>query len=140
MADPRPGAGRGRGEDQPLGGTRMLTFLTLAVVVTALYFGRDVLVPLALAVLLSFMLAPAVHWLRHIRAGRVAAVAVTVVVAFLAISAFAAIVAEEISLLGPELPEYRYNIEFEAASAPQGDTASTRRRRASPGRRRAEEV
>jgi predicted PurR-regulated permease PerM len=119
MADPLPSAGRGRGEDQPLGGTGMLTFLTLAVVVTALYFGRSVLVPLALAVLLSFMLAPAVHWLRHMRAGRVAAVAVTVVVAFLAISAFAAIVAEEISLLGPELPEYRYNIESKLRALPR---------------------
>ncbi|HXC13734.1 MAG TPA: AI-2E family transporter, partial [Stellaceae bacterium] len=78
MADVPPGAERGRSDDQSRGVTGMLTFLTLTLVVTALYFGREVLVPFALAVLLSFMLAPAVHWLRHLRAGRVAAVAVTV--------------------------------------------------------------
>ena len=88
MADVPPGAERGRSDDQSRGVTGMLTFLTLALVVAALYFGREVLVPFALAVLLSFLLAPAVHWLRHLRAGRVAAVAVTVLVAFLAIFAF----------------------------------------------------
>jgi predicted PurR-regulated permease PerM len=91
----------------------------LALIVAALYFGREVLVPLALAVLLSFLLAPAVQWLRHFRVGRVPAVAVTVVVAFLAIFAFAAVVAEEISLLGPELPEYQYNLETKLRALPK---------------------
>jgi predicted PurR-regulated permease PerM len=36
-----------------------------AVVVAALYFGRQVLVPIALAILLSFVLSPAVRLLQH---------------------------------------------------------------------------
>ncbi|HUC71050.1 MAG TPA: AI-2E family transporter [Stellaceae bacterium] len=118
MADGLPGAGRGRNEDQARGLGGVLTFLTLVLVITALYFGREVLVPFALAVLLSFLLAPAVRGLRRLRAGRVTAVGATVLVAFLAIFAFAAVVAEEISLLGPQLPEYRANIELKLRALP----------------------
>jgi predicted PurR-regulated permease PerM len=35
------------------------------LVVAFLLFARDVIVPITLAVLLSFLLAPAVRWLRH---------------------------------------------------------------------------
>ncbi len=119
MADQLPGIGGGRRDDQPGSVAGMLTFLILALIVAALYFGREVLVPLALAVLLSFLLAPAVHWLRHFRVGRVSAVAVTVLVAFLAIFAFAAVVTEEISLLGPELPEYQHNLELKLRALPK---------------------
>jgi predicted PurR-regulated permease PerM len=119
MTDPLPpSAGRGRGDVPPPGLAGVLTFLTLGLVVAALYFAREVLVPLALAVLLSFLLAPAVRWLRHMRAGRVTAVAVTVLIAFQVILAFGAIVVEEMSLLGPALPEYRHNIESKLRSLP----------------------
>ena len=119
MVDPvAPGAARGGENVQPRGGAGMLTFLTLGVIVAALYFAREVLVPIALAVLLSFLLAPAVRWLRHLRAGRVTAVAVTVLIAFQIILAFALIVGEEMSLLGPELPEYRHNIELKLQALP----------------------
>jgi predicted PurR-regulated permease PerM len=119
MADPLPSPGRGRGDLPSPDFAGVLTFLTLGFVVAALYFAREVLVPVALAVLLSFLLAPAVHWLRHMRAGRVAAVAVTVLVAFLVIVGFGAIVGEEISQLGPALPEYRHNIELKLRSLPK---------------------
>ena len=109
----------GRGEEQTRGLAGMLTFLTLGLVVAALYFAREVLVPLALAVLLSFLLAPAVRLLRRLRAGRVTAVGLTVVVAFLAIFAFGGVVAEEISLLGPHLPEYQHNIEVKLRALPR---------------------
>ena len=69
MADPVPPSTVRANDIRPHGGAGMLTFLTLGVIVAALYFAREVLVPLALAVLLSFLLAPAVRWLRHLRAG-----------------------------------------------------------------------
>lgn len=97
----------------------MLTFLTLGLVVAALYVAREVFVPFALAVLLSFLLAPAVRWLRRMRVGRVTAVALIVAAAFLAVLGFAGIIAEEISLLGPQLPQYRYNIEAKLRAIPQ---------------------
>ena len=58
----------------------MLPILTAGVVVAFLYFARDVVVPVTLAVLLSFLLAPAVRGLRRLGMGRVAAVSFTVLV------------------------------------------------------------
>jgi predicted PurR-regulated permease PerM len=114
-----PSAGGSRVEVQPSERSGILTFLTAGLVIAALYFGREVLVPLALAVLLSFLLAPAVHWLRHLRAGRVTAVALTVLVAFQIVVGFGAVVVEEMSLLGPALPEYRHNIESKLRALPK---------------------
>ena len=42
-----------------------------AITIAGLYFARPVLEPLALAALLSLMLAPAVHWLNQHGLGRV---------------------------------------------------------------------
>ena len=94
------------------------TLLTVGVVVAFLYFARDVVVPIALAVLLSFLLAPAVRWLRRWHLGRVTAVALTVLLAFLVMLGFAAIVVQEISSLAQQLPEYRSNLETKIRSLP----------------------
>jgi predicted PurR-regulated permease PerM len=51
--------------------------------VALLYFARDIIVPITLALLLSFLLLPIVRTLRRLRIGRVTAVAVTVLFAFL---------------------------------------------------------
>jgi predicted PurR-regulated permease PerM len=95
-----------------------LTAVVSGVVIAGLYFAREILVPFTLAVLLSFLLAPAVRWLRGIGAGRVAAVAITALVAFVAIFGLAAIFTQEVSSLGPKLPEYRYNIEAKIRTLP----------------------
>src|SRR5208282_2687971 len=109
VADP-PSRAYGRGASPvPSGFFGVLTVLTAGVVVAFLYFAREVIVPITLAVLLSFLLTPAVRWLRRLRMGRVAAVALTVLIAFLAMLGFAAIVVQEISSLAQQLPEYRSN-------------------------------
>jgi predicted PurR-regulated permease PerM len=94
----------------------MLPILTAGVVVAFLYFARDIVVPATLAVLLSFLLAPAVRGLRRLGMGRLAAVSFTVLVAFLAMLGFAAIVVQEASSLAEQIPEYRYNIEVKVRS------------------------
>jgi predicted PurR-regulated permease PerM len=99
----------------PLG---VLTLLAVGLVVAFLYFARDVVVPIALAVLLSFLLFPAVRWLRRWHLGRVTAVALTVLIAFLVMIGFAAIVVQEISSLAQQLPEYRANLETKIRSLP----------------------
>jgi predicted PurR-regulated permease PerM len=119
MADRSADTGGGHGDGTARALSSMLTFLTLGLVVAALYFAREVLVPFALAVLLSFLLAPAVRVLRRLRAGRVSAVAAVVLVAFVAIFGFGAIVAEEISQLGPQLPQYQSNIETKLRALPK---------------------
>jgi len=51
---------------------RNTSVVALLVVTAVLHFARDVLIPLALAILLSFLLAPAVRRLERRKLGRVA--------------------------------------------------------------------
>jgi predicted PurR-regulated permease PerM len=96
----------------------ILIVLTIGLVVAFLYFARDLVVPIALAVLLSFLLAPAVRWLRRWHIGKVTAVSLTVLIAFLAIIGFSAVVVQELSSLAQQLPEYRSNLEAKIRSLP----------------------
>jgi predicted PurR-regulated permease PerM len=59
----------------------LLTLAVAVVVVAGLYLGRTVLIPITLAVLLSFLLAPIVNLLRRIHLGRVLSVIVAVLLA-----------------------------------------------------------
>ena len=60
----------------------MLTLASIAVVTGALYLAKGVLVPLTLAVLLSFLLSPICDRLERWRVGRIPAVVVTAMLAF----------------------------------------------------------
>ena len=118
MAEEPPRA-YGHGLSQiPSGFSGVLILLTVGLVVAFLYFARDVIVPIALAILLSFLLAPAVRWLRRWHIGRVTAATLTVLIAFLAMIGFSAVVVQEISSLAEQLPEYRSNLEAKIRSLP----------------------
>ena len=118
MADQAPEFdGRARA-DFPPAVFAMIAVLVTATVTAILYFAREVFVPITLAVLLSFLLAPAVRWLRRLRVGRITAVVLTVMVAFLAIAGFAAVVIGEVSSLAQQLPEYQYNLDTKIRSFP----------------------
>src|SRR5689334_23387063 len=54
--------------------SRMLTLAGIVVVVVGLYFGRRVLIPLALSIVLSFLATPLVSLLERLRLGRVLSV------------------------------------------------------------------
>ena len=94
------------------------------IVVGALYFGRDVFVPLALAGLLCFALAPLITALRRRGLPRTPAVITVVILAFLGIFAFGFVVAGQVYQLGASLPRYEYNIREKVrslqSSAPGG--------------------
>jgi predicted PurR-regulated permease PerM len=80
-----------------------------AIIIAGLYFGREILVPIALALLLSFVLAPGVRWLgRHI--GRIASVLVMVAFAFIVILGIGAVVTTQIGILAGNLPRYESTI------------------------------
>src|SRR5947199_690747 len=81
-----------------------------AIVVVGLYFARPVLEPIALAMLLALMLAPAVRWLYLRGIGRAAAVFATVLFAFIVIAGFAAAVGAEGVTFARKLPQYEDNI------------------------------
>jgi predicted PurR-regulated permease PerM len=119
MADQAPEFdGRARA-DLPRGVFGMLAVLATATVIAILYFAREVFVPITLAILLSFLLAPAVRLLRRLRVGRVTAVGFTALLAFMAIAGFAAVVLGEVSSLAQQLPEYRYNLDTKIRSLPR---------------------
>jgi predicted PurR-regulated permease PerM len=91
--------------DDPSRILRVLTFLASGLVVAILYFARDIIIPITLAMLLSFLLSPVVRALRRLGAGRIAAVFLTVVVSFLIILGFVGVVVQEISSLAGDLPQ-----------------------------------
>src|ERR1700730_4417885 len=90
--------------------TSLGTLAVGVVTVAALYFGREVFVPLALAVLLSFALAPLVLLLRRWHLGRVPSVIVSVLLAFLVIFAIGTLIGGQLARLAEELPRYQNNI------------------------------
>ena len=57
----------------------------LVLVVTVLYVSRDFFIPIALAILISFLLAPLIKKLERLKIGRVASVLVVTIFAISAI-------------------------------------------------------
>src|SRR5688572_7206671 len=86
-----------------------LTFIGCVLVGVVLYLAQAIVVPVALAVLLAFLLTPVVTWF-HRRIGRVPAVLLVVVVAVGALGAGGWIVTQQLAGLAYELPAYRQNI------------------------------
>ena len=84
----------------------LLGLATGVVVVSALYFARDVLIPITLAIFLSFFLAPIVKLLQRARLPKVVAVILAVVVALAVILLVGAIIGSQIKALIGNLPQY----------------------------------
>jgi predicted PurR-regulated permease PerM len=91
-------------------GNSLATVLVAAAIVAALYFGREVLLPMALAVLLSFVLAPPVRLLQRLYLPRFAAVAIVVLLAFGVIFGLATLMFAQVSQLAGDLPRYQSNL------------------------------
>jgi predicted PurR-regulated permease PerM len=77
------------------------------LIVIALYVGQVVLVPLALAVILAFVLAPPVRMLRRTGIGNTASVFVVVGIAFAIIFAIGTVITQQVGDLVEELPRYQ---------------------------------
>lgn len=92
------------------GVSELLTLAVFVVVVSGTYFARDVMVPITLAVLLSFLLAPLVAFLRRIFIPRVPAVLLSVVLALGVILALGGLIGMQIASLADDLPQYRVTI------------------------------
>ena len=102
----------------------LTTVLMAVVVVAALYFGRDVLVPVALALLLSFVLAPLVRLLQRWYVPRTLAVITVVLIAFAAILGAGALVVSQVNQLASDLPRYQSTLR-EKIQALRGVAAGT---------------
>ena len=84
--------------------------LIMAGVVLILYFARAVLIPLALALTLNFLLTPLVMWLQKLRLSRVPAVALATLICIAALSGLSWVVARQLLQVANNLPQYRINI------------------------------
>jgi predicted PurR-regulated permease PerM len=86
------------------------------IIVTALYMGREIFVPVALAILLSFVLAAPVNFLQNLRVPRVLAAVVTVMFAFAVIFALGSLIATQLTRLAGDLPRYQSTIQSKITS------------------------
>lgn len=86
------------------------------VVVAVLYFARELLVPLALAVLLSFVLAPIARALRRIGIPRVVGVLAAVLAAVAVIGMLGLVMGRQLSELATDIPLYQYELNRKLAS------------------------
>ncbi|ARN83373.1 ABC transporter permease [Methylocystis bryophila] len=94
------------------------------VIIACLYIGREVLVPIALAVLMSFVLAPPVRLLQGWRVPRSLAVVFVAVFAFSAIFSLGGLMVVEVNKLASDLPRYQSTLREKIQSL-RGATAVT---------------
>jgi predicted PurR-regulated permease PerM len=81
-----------------------------ATVLALLYFGRDVLVPVTLAVILSLLIAPLVRVLRSVGMGQTLSVLAAVLGLALAVGAAAAVIGVQVVKMTASLPQYEQTI------------------------------
>ncbi len=95
----------------------MIAFI---IAIAVLYFARQILIPLALALLFAFLLSPVVKWLERGRIPRTAAVLVVILFAFAFLAGAGWVVTGQLLEVVNELPQYRDNIHAKmvAAQAP----------------------
>jgi predicted PurR-regulated permease PerM len=87
-----------------------------ATVLALLYFGRDVLVPVTLAVILSLLIAPLVRVLRSVGLGQTLSVLVAVLGLALAVGATAAVIGMQVVKMTAGLPHYERTIRDKLAT------------------------
>ena len=91
-------------------GSGMEMLQVAAIVVAILYFAREMLIPIVLAVLLSFVLAPLVRALGRLYVPRVAAVLLVVALGFGVILGLGAVMGRQATSLAANLPAYKATV------------------------------
>jgi predicted PurR-regulated permease PerM len=90
--------------------SRLLALATIIAVVSVLYFAREVLIPLAMAILVSFLLSPIVSRLQRWGLNRVPAVLTAVATATALVFVVVGIFIYQMMDLVQQLPAYKVNI------------------------------
>jgi predicted PurR-regulated permease PerM len=86
-------------------------------VVACLYFARAVLIPITLAILLSFLVAPLANSLGRLKLGHVASVFAAVVMSISVIVMLGAVIATQLTDLAAGMPRYQATIEHKMEAA-----------------------
>ena len=107
--------GSSRAQTPALRGLRPVVLLAgVLMTVGALYLGREFLIPVAVAGLLTFVLNPIVRVFER-RLPRAAAVVLVVILTFAVLGAFTWALATQAASLGGEIPSYRDHLKAKAA-------------------------
>jgi predicted PurR-regulated permease PerM len=91
----------------------LVIFLAVCAI---LYFGKSILIPIVLAILLSLLLAPCVKLLQKLRIPKSAAIISVVCIAFAILFAMTAVLATNLTRLAGDLPQYESNLREKARS------------------------
>ncbi|MCI0418877.1 MAG: AI-2E family transporter, partial [Acidobacteria bacterium] len=102
--------------ETPASSFSVKTLATIVLVVALLYWAKEVFIPFALAVLLSFLLGPLVTRLRRWGFGRITAVSTVTLLAFAFLFSLGWVVTHELRHFARELPNYRRNIQAKVQS------------------------
>jgi predicted PurR-regulated permease PerM/methylmalonyl-CoA mutase cobalamin-binding subunit len=106
-----PAPPRSRGDGTMPGALNpLLRFLGFVLVLASIYWAQAVLIPVALSVLITFLLAPPVMALQRRRVPRPVAVVLVVVLALGVVGAVGTVLARQVMSLAEELPHYQGNI------------------------------
>ena len=105
--------------------TRALAVLAVLGIVAALYVARAIFLPLALAILLTFLLAPPVRTLRSWGVPRIPAVVLVVALACAIFLGIGALVGQQVTQLAQKLPEYQFTIQEKIRSVRDAASGGT---------------
>ena len=105
---------RGAAQVRPVSAPELRTLAGVAVgtlVIAALYFGQEVLIPITLAVMLSFVLSPVVDFLQRLRLWRAPAVILAVLAALGVLGLVGTLIGSQAAALTANAPQYAQTIE-----------------------------
>jgi predicted PurR-regulated permease PerM len=109
-----PAPGAGAAQIAPTSSPELKSLLGIAVgtlIVAALYCAKDVLIPITLAVMLSFVLSPVVNMLQRLRLWRAPAVILTVLAALALLGLIGSLIGSQAAALTADAPRYAKTVE-----------------------------
>lgn len=89
----------------------LVPLVSAVIAVAALYFAKDVLVPIVLAVLLAFVVAPLAGLLRRLYLGRTFSVVIAMLMALAVVGFTGAVIGQQVTGLAEDLPRYAERIQ-----------------------------
>lgn len=101
-----------------------VTLLTLVLVVGILYTGKEVLLPMALGVVLAFVLTPLVRQFDRMHLPRFAGVALTMVLALSAVGGMGYVVYDQFAQLSGEISQYTSSMRRKLSQLRMGNDAA----------------
>lgn len=106
--------------------SKSIILIAFVLVIAALYLGRQIFIPLALAFIFSFLLSPAVFLLERIKFGRIPSVLTVLILAFALAGTISWAVARQFVEIVDALPSYKTNLDakIETLHAPRNATLS----------------